>query len=578
MSIWFLENPARLIQERKEIEQLQMNKNWLLGVEWTISGIELLVKVEMEAHGQTYELEMEYPSIFPYAPPSIIPVDKDNWRTEHQYINGPLCLEWGPDNWHSSISGATMLESAYQLIHTENPKGTKKGNDRSFVPSRHSLTTGQELRHQTIRLYLNQSILGILSEVTAAKPLEMEFQFSFQSKTVVLHILKIYDEGNVFWDNEYLPDSIKKEDVGKAKAFFIKETPANLKAIHSIEELTLFLELNGINRDSINLDNGSDRLFLLVDGEGNITPFLSFEGKDTLFVVKMTIENENVVRRQSDLNSLKDKKVGIVGLGSLGSKVANSLARSGIENFFLIDDDVFFAGNIERHTLDWSSVGVHKVDAIKNQLSLISSSIHVHVSLINLTGQESNSALNSVISRLGTCDIIIDATADSKVFNLLAAVSKGYNKPMVWGEVFAGGIGGLIARSRPKLDPSPQTMRQALFETTQNVPTISQVSTRPYELESETGEVWIASDINVGIIASHLSDLIVDTLSTEDSEYPYSMYLIGLKKAWIFEEPFATFPINTDHIVEEPFVEENSSNIQEVIDFIKPLLNGEKDD
>lgn len=406
----------------------------------------------------------------------------------------------------------------------------------------------------------------------------MDFQLLFESNTVILHIIKVYVGSEALWENNYLPDELKSNTLGKGQAFFLDTSPVEIGSLVSIEEFKHFLSENGFHENILNNDNGSNRLFLLVDKEKNITPFFSFKDEDKLFKISTVVENENVDRRQSDLRLLKDKKVGIVGVGSLGSKVANSLARTGVESFLLIDEDVFLSGNIQRHTLDWRSVGAHKIDAIQEQLKLISSSIEVNTSTINLTGQESASALNAVVSRLGACDVIVDATADSKVFNLLAALCERYDKPLVLGEVFAGGIGGLISRSRRRLDPSPQTMRKALFETTHDVPTISQVEVRPYELESETGEVWIASDIDVGVIANHLAGFIIYTLKEGESDYSYSMYLIGLKKAWVFEEPFATFPIRTDHLIEEKLTDENHQNIKEVIEFLVPLLKGSKGD
>ncbi|MCT4372027.1 ThiF family adenylyltransferase [Yangia mangrovi] len=39
---------------------------------------------------------------------------------------------------------------------------------------------------------------------------------------------------------------------------------------------------------------------------------------------------------------LADKSVGIVGCGSVGSKVAASLCRTGVGKFLLIDEDIFF--------------------------------------------------------------------------------------------------------------------------------------------------------------------------------------------------------------------------------------------
>src|SRR5207247_2396950 len=65
---------------------------------------------------------------------------------------------------------------------------------------------------------------------------------------------------------------------------------------------------------------------------------------------------------------LAKKKVGIVGCGSLGSKLAASLARSGVGEFVLVDDDIMKPGNLLRHELDGSSLGVHKTDALEARL------------------------------------------------------------------------------------------------------------------------------------------------------------------------------------------------------------------
>ena len=54
---------------------------------------------------------------------------------------------------------------------------------------------------------------------------------------------------------------------------------------------------------------------------------------------------------------LAQKKVGIVGCGSLGSKVAASLARSGVAEFVLVDEDVLKTGNLVRNELDADGLG-----------------------------------------------------------------------------------------------------------------------------------------------------------------------------------------------------------------------------
>jgi len=137
-----------------------------------------------------------------------------------------------------------------------------------------------------------------------------------------------------------------------------------------------------------------------------------------------------------------------------------SLARTGVVEFCLVDENIFLPENICRHVLDWRNVGEHKVDALAEMLSFVAADIEVEVCHLNLTGQESTASLSGVLDRLGRCNLVVDATAVPQVFNLLAAVATTYERPLVWVEVYAGGIGGLVARSRPGLDPDPFTMRQ----------------------------------------------------------------------------------------------------------------------
>ena len=64
---------------------------------------------------------------------------------------------------------------------------------------------------------------------------------------------------------------------------------------------------------------------------------------------------DNVLRRglarylaPEQLARLQSVRVGIAGAGGLGSNAALMLARSGVERFLLIDDDVVDASNLNR--------------------------------------------------------------------------------------------------------------------------------------------------------------------------------------------------------------------------------------
>ena len=150
---------------------------------------------------------------------------------------------------------------------------------------------------------------------------------------------------------------------------------------------------------------------------------------------------------------------------------------------------------------------------------------------------------------------------------------------MVWMEVFGGGIGGLIARSRPGIDPTPHDMRSAYLQycTEHPAPHLETIVPGNYAAETEDGEVLVASDADVTIIAHHAARFVSDCLDTPElSRFPYSMYLIGLAKGWTFEAPFDTIPISMVSYAIEGWNNDNKQALDlEGVQFLCELL--EKD-
>lgn len=96
-----------------------------------------------------------------------------------------------------------------------------------------------------------------------------------------------------------------------------------------------------------------------------------------------------------------------------------------------------------------------------------------------------------------------------------------------------------------------------------------------YGAETEDGKVYQASDADVAIIAHHATRLAADTvLTTDNSSYPNSMYLIGLAQAWVFEAPFTTIPIATNHLLrhEEDTEKTNAATNDDNAEFIVSLI------
>ena len=66
---------------------------------------------------------------------------------------------------------------------------------------------------------------------------------------------------------------------------------------------------------------------------------------------------------------LKTKRVAVFGLGGVGGNVCDALARSGIEHFVIVDNDVVSISNINRQLIaNLSTIGKLKTDVMEEHL------------------------------------------------------------------------------------------------------------------------------------------------------------------------------------------------------------------
>ena len=556
---WFLSDPERFRLERNAIEELSRSTEWLVGYEWNLEA-GLCLDAVIRAHGHDYEVRVSFPGLYPDAP-SVVRPRNMQWRlSAHQYggADGPLCLEWGPDNWHRGITAAQMIESAYRLLHFENPLGENRPEIPVSAPSRHKLTFGQELRDQWARWYESKALSDYLAGQPGLSVGSFKYSLRCTSESFITLIHEAMTLEGITWRDDHIPTTLGG---GGAKdlltgIWFKTEldggsigrpaTLSDLKDLLACMDGPKYLAAGGAS--PVDGFRPSMAAVLIVDRMLESHVFMWFSDEEVFKCSRIRSEALPVSCRSPVTDVLCDKSIGMVGAGSVGSKIAVSLARMGIRKFYLVDHDIMLPENVQRHALDWQSVLQHKVDALKAAILLIAPGAQVEVSRLNLTGQESNAAIAGALSRLAACDALVDASANPRVFNLLSAVAVMAGRPMIWMEVFGGGKGGLIARSRPGTDPIPLDMRNAYLQfcTENPAPSLKRVPGN-YAAETEEGEVMVASDAEIAVIAHSAARLVQDCLSpSERSEFPHSMYLMGLAKSWIFEAPFDTIPISME--------------------------------
>lgn len=76
------------------------------------------------------------------------------------------------------------------------------------------------------------------------------------------------------------------------------------------------------------------------------------------------LNQENTVKRGGGKLSLADKKVAVIGVGSVGSEIAHKLCAAGVRNLTLVDPDIYEANNLYRHILGQHWIGAPKSLAV----------------------------------------------------------------------------------------------------------------------------------------------------------------------------------------------------------------------
>lgn len=105
------------------------------------------------------------------------------------------------------------------------------------------------------------------------------------------------------------------------------------------------------------------------------------------------------------------KKVGIAGVGGIGSNVALHLVRSGVKCFKIVDFDEIIETNLNRQFYFRDQLGQQKVDKLEENLKRISPDLMIEKEIKLLTAE-------NIVETFSDCDIIIEGfdKADCKAF------------------------------------------------------------------------------------------------------------------------------------------------------------------
>jgi molybdopterin/thiamine biosynthesis adenylyltransferase len=157
---------------------------------------------------------------------------------------------------------------------------------------------------------------------------------------------------------------------------------------------------------------------------------------------------------------LSEKKVVVLGVGALGSEIADLLARAGIGRLMLIDSDTVAAGNTIRHALHLGHVGYSKAQALRVELSRTNpfsdigsldwrfgnSTAGPITNVEDAAHYRENDEL--VAKQLTSADLIVEASTVTSTGYLVSQVADRAGIPVVHAAVSVGAWGGRLLLQR----------------------------------------------------------------------------------------------------------------------------------
>lgn len=176
------------------------------------------------------------------------------------------------------------------------------------------------------------------------------------------------------------------------------------------------------------------------------------------FVRAARAGKSDLAARAPDLANASGAHVLLVGCGALGSTIADQLARSGIQRLTVVDGDRLEPGNLLRHAATIREVGLNKAEAVAKIAAAANPELDVRaigksLGFIRDPDSAPSEALQSQLSAvIAEVDLVIDATAEVAVHEVLADMARSYGRDFLYTEVTAGAWGGYVASSPSNSD------------------------------------------------------------------------------------------------------------------------------
>jgi molybdopterin/thiamine biosynthesis adenylyltransferase len=175
------------------------------------------------------------------------------------------------------------------------------------------------------------------------------------------------------------------------------------------------------------------------------------QGRRRFLLSAQPLSEAEYGRRRPELNGLEGSRALVVGVGTLGGDIAVELAKAGLGELELVDDDILEVGNMVRHRLGLDFAGTAKARATAAAARRANpfcraSATEIHLGAVRWSGE---SPLARLVEAIEAADIVVEASGSHQIAQLLARLCAESCTPMVATWLSEGFYGAEIIRLRP---------------------------------------------------------------------------------------------------------------------------------
>ena len=153
--------------------------------------------------------------------------------------------------------------------------------------------------------------------------------------------------------------------------------------------------------------------------------------KQILWARSVNMAPDRMLARDSLSAVVGGERICLLGCGAIGALVADHLARGGVSELSLMDNDILEFENLVRHPLAPRDVGNYKAKALADRLMGLFPNATITGFSAKIPDTHVGTEHDEIREQLRSADAIIDCTADESAFRWVSRFGRAEGKPIV---------------------------------------------------------------------------------------------------------------------------------------------------